>query len=168
MVQNNRKSRHENRATGLQGYRATGLRSHLFARFAHSFACSALFASFMRSAALIHSLARSLTPELVGMRLLSLRTRQFRSVLTHCSSPFFLSTASSISRTLPLPRPWHWFSNCLSPTSSHLSPSLFHLRDLFLLRSLILSLSHSVLSRFRRLSKIYSSRIQGGKLHQKK
>ena len=46
----------------------TGLLARPFARTAHLFARSVLFAQFARSAA--HSFAHSLTPELVGMRII--------------------------------------------------------------------------------------------------
>ena len=50
----------KNRAVG------TGSFARPFARTAHSFVCPALLASLVRSAALIHSLARSFTPQLMG------------------------------------------------------------------------------------------------------
>ena len=53
MVQNNQESRRK--------YWATGLSVCLFARIAHSFACSTLLTSLMRSVALIHLLVQSLT-----------------------------------------------------------------------------------------------------------
>ena len=51
-----------------------------FARTAHSFACSALIASSARSA------QHSLTPELMGKRLMSMHwTRRFHTDSTHCA-----------------------------------------------------------------------------------
>ena len=47
-------------------YRATRSSVRSFARTAESLACSALLASLAHSAALIHLLARSLTPKLAG------------------------------------------------------------------------------------------------------
>ena len=61
------------------------VRSHCTA---HSFACSALLATLARSAALICSLTRSLTPELMGKRFLSAKyTRRFHTLLAHCAPP---------------------------------------------------------------------------------
>ena len=53
---------------------------------AHSFAISALLASLARFAALIRSLARSLTPELMGKSFVFMNwMRRFHKVSTHCA-----------------------------------------------------------------------------------
>ena len=58
MVQNSHESKRK--------YLATHSSDRSFINITHSFACSALLASLSLSTALICSLARSLTPELVG------------------------------------------------------------------------------------------------------
>ena len=62
---------------------------YLFARTAYSFVGSALLDSPARPAALISSLARSLTPELLGTRFFSMDwkawKRRLHTVLTHCA-----------------------------------------------------------------------------------
>ena len=67
-------------------YWATRSSVRSFTRTAHSFTCSALLASLARSAALIHSLACSLTLKLMGKRFLSTNwMRWFYTVSSHCA-----------------------------------------------------------------------------------
>ena len=71
-------------------YRALHSSVRSFARTAHSFACSALLASLPRFSVLIHLIAHSLTPELMGKRFLSLEwTRRFHTIYDYslCRNP---------------------------------------------------------------------------------